>query len=48
VAIDLVPVIMGSGRRFFDDHPAPMRLGDPTVIVHGRRVLHLRFPVEHG
>ncbi len=48
VAIDLVPVVMGSGRRFFGDHPAPTRLGDPTAVVQGRRVLHLMFPVERG
>ncbi len=47
VAIDLVPVVMGSGRRFFGD-AGPARLGDPTAVVQGRRVLHLRFPVERG
>ena len=47
VAIDLVPVVMGSGRRFFADTP-PARLGDPTAVVQGRRVLHLRYPVERG
>ena len=48
VAIDLVPILMGSGRRFFGDDPAPTRLGDPTSVVVGRRVTHLRFPVERG
>jgi dihydrofolate reductase len=47
VAIDLVPVVMGSGKRFFGD-ATPARLGDPTAIVQGRRVLHLRYPVERG
>jgi dihydrofolate reductase len=47
VAIDLVPVVMGSGKRFFADVP-PARLGDPTTVVQGRRVLHLRYPVERG
>lgn len=47
VAIDLVPVVLGSGRPFFggdvdlEDHP----LGDPTVCVQGDRVTHLVFPV---
>ena len=46
VAIDLVPVVMGRGRPFFgelsmDDVP----LGDPTVCVRGKRVIHLVFPV---
>ena len=45
VAIDLVPVVMGSGKRFFGD-TAPLRLGDPTVVIEGRRVLHLRCAVE--
>jgi dihydrofolate reductase len=45
VAIDLVPVVMGSGKRFFADVP-PARLGDPTAVIVGRRVLHLRYPVE--
>ena len=48
VAIDLAPVIMGSGRRYFGEDPAPMRFGDPTTIVQGRRVTHLRFPVERA
>lgn len=47
VAIDLVPVVMGSGKRFFAD-AARARLGDPTVVIQGRRVLHLRYPVERG
>ena len=37
VAIDLVPVVMGSGRRFFGD-AGPARLGDPTAVVQGSRV----------
>jgi dihydrofolate reductase len=46
VAVDLVPVVMGNGRRFFgeltrDDVP----LGDPTIAIQGDRVTHLKFPV---
>jgi len=47
VAVDLAPVVMGSGKRYFGD-VSPARLGDPTAIVQGRRVLHLRYPVERG
>ena len=47
VAIDLVPVVMGSGKRYFGE-ASPARLGDPTAVVQGRRVLHLRYPVERG
>lgn len=46
VAVDLVPVVMGGGRRFFDKFPivdAP--LGNPTVCISSDRVIHLRFPV---
>jgi dihydrofolate reductase len=47
VAIDLVPVVMGSGRPFFgalslEDVP----LGDPRVCIQGDRVTHLVFPVS--
>jgi hypothetical protein len=38
---------MGSGKRYFGD-AGPTRLGDPTAVVQGRRVLHLRYPVERG
>ena len=48
VGIDLVPILMGSGRRFFGDGPAPTRFGDPTSVIQGRRVTHLRFPVVRG
>jgi len=46
ISIDLVPVLFGSGIRFFgellDGHVA---LGDP-VVVQGRRVTHLTYPVR--
>jgi dihydrofolate reductase len=46
VAIDLVPVVLGSGHRYFGDvDPAAIRLGDPTVVIPAERVTHLRFPV---
>ena len=47
VAIDLAPVVMGSGKRYFGD-AGPVRLGNPTRVVEGDRVLHLRYPVERG
>jgi dihydrofolate reductase len=47
VAIDLAPVVMGSGKRYFGD-AGPLRLGNPTRVVEGDRVLHLRYPVERG
>lgn len=46
VAIDLVPIVMGSGHRYFAGiDPADVRLGDPTVVIPATRVTHLRFPV---
>ena len=47
VAIDLVPVVLGSGHRYFADvDPAAVRLGDPTTVIPSARVTHMVFPVE--
>lgn len=47
VAVDLVPVVLGSGHRYFADvDPAAVRLGDPTTVIPSTRVTHLVFPVE--
>ncbi|MFE7843975.1 dihydrofolate reductase family protein [Microbacterium sp. NPDC057407] len=47
VAIDLVPVVLGTGHRYFADiDPAAVRLGDPTTVIASARVTHLVFPVE--
>ncbi|SFR95001.1 Dihydrofolate reductase [Microbacterium sp. cf046] len=46
VGVDLVPIVMGSGHRYFEDiEPADVKLGDPTVIIPARSVTHLRYPV---
>jgi dihydrofolate reductase len=47
VAIDLVPVVMGTGNRpFFGAlSTEDVLLGNPTVCVQGDRVTHLVFPV---
>lgn len=46
VAVDLVPVVMGGGRRFFDKFSAvDTPLGNPTVCISSDRVIHLRLPV---
>jgi len=46
--INLVPVLLGSGRRFFaSGGPAgPLRLENPTTIVRGDRVTHLVYDVS--
>ena len=46
VAVDLVPVVMGSGRPYFGElSVGEASLGDPTVCIQGDRVTHLLFPV---
>ncbi len=47
VAIDLVPVVLGTGHRYFEDvEPAAVRLADPTTVIRSARVTHMVFPVE--
>src|SRR3954468_6137581 len=42
VAVDLVPVVMGTGRPFFGSLAGTdVALGDPTVCIQGDRVTHL-------
>ena len=46
VAMDVVPVVFGSGRRFFANVEGQHLLEDPHVVIPGDRVLHLRFKVR--
>ncbi|MER7760977.1 dihydrofolate reductase family protein [Streptomyces sp. NPDC097619] len=46
VRMDVVPVVFGSGRRFFGPVDAQCLLTDPDVVLQGDRVLHLRYPVR--
>jgi dihydrofolate reductase len=43
VAMDVVPVVFGSGKRFFGGIDGQHLLADPHVVIQGERVLHLRF-----
>jgi dihydrofolate reductase len=43
VAMDVVPVVFGSGRRYFGATDRQFPLEDPDVVIQGDRVLHLRF-----
>src|SRR3954466_13783623 len=43
VAIDIVPVVFGSGKRYFGSVNAQHLLEDPHVVTQGDRVLHLRY-----
>lgn len=43
VAMDVVPVVFGSGKRYFGSTDGQHLLKDPHVVIQGRRVLHLRY-----
>src|SRR5436190_17742640 len=47
VAMDVVPVVFGKGKRYFGRTDGPQLLEDPDVVIQGARVLHLRFKVRH-
>lgn len=44
--MDVVPVVFGSGKRYFGSVNAQHLLEDPDVVIQGNRVLHLRYPVR--
>jgi dihydrofolate reductase len=46
VAMDIVPVVFGTGKRFFGRIEGQHLLEDPHVVIQGDRVLHLRFNVR--
>jgi dihydrofolate reductase len=46
VAMDVAPVVLGEGVRFFGSHAATVLLDDPYQVVRGDRVLHLRYKVK--
>ena len=46
VAMDLAPVVLGSGKPFFGAGGTRHLLEDPHVVIQGDRVLHLRFRVR--
>ena len=46
VAMDLAPVVLGTGKRFFGPVDTQHLLEDPHVMIKGDRVLHLRFRVR--
>ncbi len=46
ICISQVPVLFGSGIRYFGQLAGHVMLEDP-VVVKGRRALHLRYPVRH-
>jgi hypothetical protein len=44
--MDVVPVVLGSGKRYFGSIDGQHLLEDPHVVIQGDRVLHLRFKVR--
>lgn len=49
ISIDLVPVLLGSGVRFFEElTAAPILLDGPDLLVEGSRVTHLRYQVRRS
>ena len=46
VAMDVVPVVFGSGKRYFGAVDSQHLLADPSVVIQGDRVLHLRYRVR--
>lgn len=42
----MVPVVFGTGKRYFGSLAKQVMLGDPDDVVQGDRVLHLRFRVR--
>jgi len=46
VAMDVVPVVFGSGKRYFGSVDAQHLLEDPHVVIQGERVLHLQYRVR--
>lgn len=46
VAMDVVPVVFGSGKRYSGPAGGRHLLEDPDVVIRGDRVLHLRYQVR--
>ena len=46
VAMDVVPVVFGSGKRYFGSVDRQYLLEDPDVVIRGNRVLHLHYRVR--
>ncbi|WP_432484602.1 dihydrofolate reductase family protein [Kineococcus esterisolvens] len=46
VRIDLVPVLLGHGRRYFTHRHTPLSLADPIGVVVSERVTHMSFPAR--
>lgn len=46
VRMDVAPVVLGTGKRYFGTVDAQHLLEDPDTVIQGNRVLHLRYQVR--
>jgi dihydrofolate reductase len=46
VGMDVVPVVFGTGKRYFGSVDTQHLLEDPDTVIQGDRVLHLRYRVR--
>lgn len=46
VRMDVVPVVFGSGKRYFGPVDGQHLLEDPEEVIQGNRLLHLRYRVR--
>ena len=46
--VDLVPVLLGGGTRFFDQFAAPVELAGPVSVTEALDVTHLRYRVKRS
>lgn len=46
VRMDVVPVVLGSGKRYFGSVHEEHLLEQPDAVIQGERVLHLRYQVR--
>jgi hypothetical protein len=44
--MDVIPVVFGSGGRYFASLDAQHLLEDPYMVIQGERVLHLLYRVR--
>lgn len=47
VRMDVVPVVLGSGKRYSGSVQMQHLLEDPDAVIQGERVLHLRYQTRH-
>ena len=46
VSMDIAPVVLGAGKRYFGPIDGQHLLEDPAVVIQGHRVLHVRYRVR--